>query len=218
MLKLDPHIHSEYSADSNSKIKDILKIAKKKELDIIGISDHDTIKGSKRAIKENHDENLLIIPSIEISSAKGHILGLGVESLIPKGLSPEETIDNIHDNGGLAIIPHPFCFYRHGLLCKEDYNNLKIDGIEVKNARFILGYCNRKAKTLSNKMNFPSIGSSDAHYVKFIGDCYTEIDCQKNIDSVLKAIKKRKVKAKGNGTSNILLGKYLFNKNIMRKY
>lgn len=214
MYKLDPHIHSCYSHDCNTRIEDILKVAKKRDIDIIAISDHDTVEGSR--VARSHDSDLLIIPSIELSSSQGHIIGFGCEELIEKGLHPAETIDKIHDQGGIAIVPHPYCFYRHGLLYKTD-ERLNFDAIEVKNARFILGYCNGKAKKLSVRENIPGLGSSDAHYQKFIGDCHTEIQCEKDIDSVLKAIKKNRVSAKGKGTSNIELSKYLFEKNILKK-
>lgn len=217
MLKMDSHIHSEYSHDSNSKIEDILKKAKKENIDIIAISDHNTVDGTSEVLKKTRNTDILAIPSIEISSTQGHILGFGCEEKIPKDLPPQETIDRIHDLGGLAIIPHPYCFYRHGLFCEDDNENLKIDAIEIKNARFIVGYCNSKAKKLSIKKNIPSLGASDSHYWKFVGDCYSLIDCEKDIDSILKAIVKGKVKACGKGTSNILLAKYLFEKNILKK-
>ncbi|WP_407424397.1 CehA/McbA family metallohydrolase [Methanobrevibacter sp.] len=217
MLKMDTHIHSEYSPDSKSKLKDIFAVAKTRGLDIIAISDHNTVEGSKEAIRLTKNDDLLVVPSIEISSLEGHILGFGCEENIKRDLPAGETIDLIHDQGGLAIIPHPYCFYRHGLLCKADYKDLKIDAIETKNARFIVGYCNNKAKKLSKKENLPGLGASDAHYYKFVGDCYSKIDCDKDIDSVFKAIKKSKVEALGKGTSNIKLSKYLLDFKVLKK-
>lgn len=218
MLKMDSHIHSKYSPDSESKLDDIIRVAESRNIDIIAISDHNTVDGTSEIIRKTKNTDILAIPSIEISSAKGHILGFGCEEMIPRDLSPEDTIDRIHDLGGLAIIPHPYCFYRHGLLHKTSYENLKIDAIETKNARFIVGYCNGKAKNLSKRENIPGLGASDAHYYKFVGDCYTKIDCEKDIDSVIKAIKKSRVEAHGKGTSNIRLSKYLFERNVLKKF
>ena len=218
MYKMDSHIHSEYSPDSKSKLKDIFKVAKSRNIDIIAISDHNTVDGSKEARRLTKKDDLLVIPSIEISSIEGHILGFGCEEKIYRDLPAAETIDLIHDQSALAIIPHPYCFYRHGLLCKADYKDLKIDAIETKNARFMVGYCNNKAKNLSKNENLPSLGASDAHYFKFVGDCYSKIDCEKDIDSVLKSIKKGKVEAFGKGTSNIKLSKYLFEYKVLKKF
>ena len=218
MLKMDSHIHSEYSPDSSSKIDDILKVAKKENIDVIAISDHNTVAGTSEVLKKTRNTDILAIPSIEISSSEGHILGFGCEENIPRDLTPNDTIDRIHDLGGLAIIPHPYCFYRHGLLHNIDHENLKIDAIETKNARFIVGYCNNKAKKLSKNENIPELGASDAHYYKFVGDCYSLIDCEKDIDSIFKAIKKGNTQAQGKGTSNILLSKYLFEKKVLKKF
>ena len=218
MYKMDSHIHSEYSPDSLSKIDDILKVARRENIDILEISDHNTVYGTSEIVAKTRNTDILAIPSIEISSSQGHILGFGCEENIPQGLSPEDTIDRIHDLGGLAIVPHPYCFYRHGLLCKSDYKDLKIDAIETKNARFIIGYCNNKAKNLAKRENIPTLGASDAHYWEFVGDCYSLIECEKDIDGVLKAIKKGKVEAHGKGTSNILLSKYLIEKNVLKKF
>lgn len=218
MLKMDSHIHSEYSPDSSSKIDDILKIARTRNIDVIAISDHNTVDGTSEVLQKTRNTDILAIPSIEISSTQGHILGFGCEEMVPQGLSPSDTIDRIHDLGGLAIVPHPYCFYRHGLLHKTDYKDLKIDAIETKNARFIVGYCNRKANNLSKKENIPSLGASDAHYYKFVGDCYSLVKAEKDIDSILKAILKGKIEAHGKGTSNILLSKYLFEKNVLKKF
>ena len=219
MLKLDSHIHSQYSSDCLTKIDDIIDRSIASGLDIIAISDHNAVRGSKIAVEKTaSNDELLVVPSLEISSLEGHIVGFGCTDLIPSDLSAHDTIDRIHDNGGIAIIPHPYCFYRHGLFCKVDPLTLDFDAIETKNARFIVGYCNSKALKLSESENIPSLGASDSHFVDFIGDCYSNIDCEMDIESVLKAVKKGKVSPAGQGTSNIKLAKYLFDKNILKKY
>ena len=84
MYKMDSHIHSEYSPDSKAKLEDIFKVAKSRDLDIIAISDHNTVEGSKEARKLTKNDDLLVIPSIEISSLEGHILGFGCEEYIER--------------------------------------------------------------------------------------------------------------------------------------
>ncbi|KZX12634.1 PHP domain-containing protein [Methanobrevibacter filiformis] len=217
-MKLDPHIHSKYSGDGKNSPLEILKQAKKIGLDYIAISDHNTIKGSQIAIKEAKKlKDIEVISSIEISSKTGHILGFGVAEDIEKGLPADETIEKIHDLGGIAIIPHPLTRYRHGILIKEKIENLKVDAMEVLNARYILGYSNAKSKKIAIKRNIPMIGSSDSHFIESIGDCYTEIDCD-SAEDVIKAIKKGKTIAKGKKTSNRLIAREFVNKKIKRIY
>lgn len=224
-MKLDPHIHSCYSGDAKSPLKDIIKRSKSIGLDMIAISDHNTVKGSKIAIELSKNMNdLLIIPSIEISSGEGHILGFGVESLIRKGLSPEETVEKIHEENGIAIIPHPFSSYRNGLFFnnKETMNNLirLIEGVEVKNARYIIGYSNYKSKKLADKHDLAKIGSSDSHFIEAIGNFYTEIDVdnEANVDDVIEAIKSKKTTVKGSRTPNHLITREVINKKIRKIY
>ena len=229
-MKFDPHIHSIYSGDARSKPIDIIKQAMKLGLDAIAISDHDSIEGSKIAIEiAKKIDDFLVIPSIEISSTNGHILGLGVENIIPKDLSPEETIEKIHEEGGIAIITHPFSSYREGLFFKDkgsmaeiiNSKGFSIEGVEVLNARYVFGYSNFKANKLANNYNLAKIGASDSHFIGSIGNCYTEIDDIDNeatVDDVIEAIRNRKTIAKGDRTPLSLIAKEVFNKKIKRIY
>ena len=224
-MKFDPHIHSVYSGDSRSEVIDILIQAEKKGLDAIAISDHNEIAGSRLA--RSYGGSIIVVPSIEISSDKGHILGLGVDEIIPKGLSAVETVDRIHDAGGLAIVPHPFSYYRHGLFCNVD-KNLGVDGVETKNARYIFGYnaryifgySNKQAETLAYNKRLATLGASDSHFLKSVGDAFTEVNTKGNdsVDGILKAIKHRRCKAMGHRTSNFLIAKEVFVKKVLRRY
>ena len=102
-MKFDPHIHSVYISRCTFIIqKIILKQAKKNRF---GCNSHPAtmtgLRGSR--VTRSIAEDIIVVPSIEISAANGHILGLGVDEIIPKGLSGAETVDMIHDAGGLAI-------------------------------------------------------------------------------------------------------------------
>lgn len=106
-------MHTQYSYDGLITPKELVYYAKKRGLDGVAITDHDTIEG---ALKIARETNFLIVPGIEISSSDGHIVGLNVSEAIQKGLSASETVDRIHDAGGIAIACHPSAFFKR---CSE---------------------------------------------------------------------------------------------------
>lgn len=76
-MKVDMHIHSNYS-DRLHAIQHIMQIAKENDFDYISITDHDTINGSKEAIRLSNQYRVKVIPGIEISvnsDCEIHILG-----------------------------------------------------------------------------------------------------------------------------------------------
>ncbi len=114
---LDPHIHSTYSSDSTASPRDIVKKARSIGLDAIAVADHNTIKGSLATIEEAKNfKDFVVVPAMEISSNKGHIVALGIKEDVKQGLSPEETVETIRELGGIAIAAHPFVSYREGLM------------------------------------------------------------------------------------------------------
>lgn len=217
---LDPHIHSKYSHDAKGSISDIIDYSIKIGLNAIAISDHNTIEGSKRALIESKGKNIIVIPSIEVSTETGHIVALGASKEIEMNLSAQDTIDEIHSQGAIAIVPHPFFRYRHGLLKTIENKKLNFDAIEVKNSRYLSGYSNKKAKKFAIKNNIPQIGASDAHFIEAIGSCSTKIDMgdfdKINTKSILESIKMGNSSALGSRTSLNLIGKEFIHKKLKK--
>ncbi|MDI3483746.1 MAG: hypothetical protein PWQ74_333 [Methanobacteriaceae archaeon] len=212
---LDPHIHSIYSGDAKGTPRQIIKRAIFVGLDAIAIADHDTIQGSRVAEKEAKDfKGIIVVPAMEISTSKGHILALGIQDEIKKGVTPQEAVDKIHEQGGVAIVPHPFVRYREGLFV--NIQDLKVDGIETLNSRYIFGYSNWRARKFAKERNLPMIGSSDAHFIAAIGTCFTQVDSEPNTDDILAAIKKGKTRPRGDRTPLHLILKEVINKKIKR--
>ncbi len=213
---IDTHIHSSYSDDSRMTPKEIIDRSREIGLDAVAIADHNSIKGSLEGIKESKDmDDFIVIPSMEVSTLKGHIVALGIQEEIKPRMSPEETIDMIRDQGGIAIVPHPFVRYREGLC---DYvKELDMDAIETLNSRYIFGYSNWKAKKLAEERGIPQIGASDAHFLGAIGSCITEIDADYSVDSILKGILSGKTRVFGDRTPLPLILKEVINKKIIKK-
>ncbi|MEM3550826.1 MAG: PHP domain-containing protein, partial [Candidatus Bathyarchaeia archaeon] len=109
-VKIDLHVHTCYSYDGLTTPEELILYGKKGGLDGLAITDHDRVDMALKIAKETRD--YVVIPGIEISCLNGHVIGLNVQEVIPKGLSIEETVERIHEQGGLAIACHPKAFFK----------------------------------------------------------------------------------------------------------
>ncbi|MDH5448404.1 MAG: CehA/McbA family metallohydrolase [Candidatus Bathyarchaeota archaeon] len=179
------HVHTKYSFDAFITPKELVIYSKKQGLDGVAITDHDTINGLQEFSKI---KSLLVIPGAEITTKQGHVLAINVNTTIKTGLSFVETIDQIHDAGGLAIVAHPTAFFK-GIAEEELDQNF--DAMEVINSSAVpFSFSVRKNRKMADKLNFPQTGGSDAHYALEVGMAYTVIDAEKEVDEVVKAIKR----------------------------
>lgn len=186
-VHIDLHIHTHYSYDGLIKPEELVSFAKKAGLNGVAITDHDKIDGALKMAKETKD--FLIIPGIEISSLDGHIIGLNLQEPVPKSLSAEETVDKIHELGGLAVACHPQALLKLSLGKKI---SKKFDAVEVINASaFPFQRSVKKAQKIASTLKMSQVAGSDAHYAPEIGSAYTIIDVEVelNCDEIFKAIK-----------------------------
>ena len=196
MLKLDLHIHSQYSEDATGSPKDIIKILQKKGLQGMAIADHNTVEGGLKALKVKSKE-FIVIPGVEISTKDGHMLALNVTENIKRHLSVEETVEKIIDAGGLPVVPH--LFRNMSGIKKEKLRNIqtKISAIEVFNS-CSLPQTNLKTAKIAKEYGLGGTGGSDAHDPIYAGYAYTTVDTtDMNIDSILSEINKKKTWGEG---------------------
>jgi predicted metal-dependent phosphoesterase TrpH len=190
VLSVDLHTHSAASYDGRDAVELLLRQASVVGLDALAVTDHDEIEGSLAAVEQADEYDLLAIPGMEVSSADGHVLGLGIEELIPQGLSFAETVERIHDQGGIAVVPHPFQEARSGVLANISREELTIaDAIEVYNSRLLTGRSNRQARRFAERNDLPMTGGSDAHICEMVGQARTRVDAAEfSTDGILDAI------------------------------
>jgi len=187
LLKIDLHVHTYYSEDATTTLKEVVYYAKKQGLDGVAITDHDTLRGTHKLVKKNQ---LLIIPGLEVETQRGHILALNTKALIPPKLSAIDAVQKIHDAGGIAVVAHPAVVLKTGL-GMITAPNLNIDAVEVINsAAFPFFLSTYLSCRLAKKLNLPQTAGSDAHHAQEIGTAYTIVDADSNPDDVAEAIKK----------------------------
>jgi len=187
-LKIDLHVHTCYSYDSLITPEELVFYAKKHGLNGVAITDHDRIDGALNIAKLNIAKisDFLIFPGIEISSLNGHIIGLNVQETIPAKLSVDETVDRIHNAGGIAVACHPITFFRESL---GRHVNSEFDLVEVINASALpFRYSVKHGKKLASQLGKPQIAGSDAHYGPEIGCAYTLVDAELDFERVIEAL------------------------------
>lgn len=171
-VTIDPHVHSEDSYDGHEPVELLLEQAADIDLDGIVVTDHDEIGESKRAAELAPSYDLIGIPGVEVSTAAGHLLAIGVDDRPEPHRPLDETVEWIRDDGGIAVIPHPFQRTRHGVRKRKIRD---CDAIEVFNSWVFTGYRNRRARRFAKRYGYPGVAASDAHSAVFLGRAYTEV-------------------------------------------
>ncbi len=131
MLVCDLHVHTNFSKDGESSVEEILARAEEVGLDVIAITDHDSIDGAKKAL--SCTTSVLVIPGIEVSTKQGHLIILGVTEVIPAGLDVVDTVEIARKMGALLILPHPYHVWRHGVARRKKAGMAAVDAIETFN-------------------------------------------------------------------------------------
>jgi predicted metal-dependent phosphoesterase TrpH len=198
-VKADLHVHTTYSNDSVITPKQLVFYAKKRGLTTLAVTDHNQVEGALKIAKQT---DFLIIPGTEVSSIHGHIVGLNVNTLIPRALSADETVDRIHEAGGIAIACHPFALLKESI---GKHVSEKFDAVETINASsFPYNRATSKANRLAERLKLPKVAGTDAHYGPVIGQAYTLIDSETNVEAIVKAITNGHCKPAGTGISLLM--------------
>lgn len=212
-MRYDLHVHTYNSACSILKPDKLLKVAKKARLDGIGVADHNTIKGGIEVSKANKNRDFEVIPGIEVSTDRGHVLGLYVNEEI-KSREFFAVTDEIKKQGGVVILAHPFRLLPH-LRSKVKGIDLRkyLDCVECYNARTSY-FSNRSAIKLAERFDLAKTGGSDAHFSFEVGRSVTIFD-----GDLIAAIKKRKTEAAGSNVTGLLGSTFsFFKKHILRRW
>lgn len=166
-MKYDLHVHSKYSSDGYLDPKVIIKTALKRGLSGVAITDHNTIKGGLET-KKYETSDLQVIVGSEILTDRGEVIGLFLsEEIKPDSL--ENVVQEINDQNGLVITPHPFDEIRGNGIKPEKDDVPLLDCVEVYNSRCLRSKYNLKAQEFAQKYKLNISAGSDAHFAGEIG-------------------------------------------------
>ncbi len=150
----------------------LVRIADELGLDVLAVTDHDTIDGAQRArdIAVATHARVEVIVGMEITTRRqDHVVGLFLEHPVPIFRPLVETVAAIHEQGGLAIVAHPFLGVPTSISAKRLLRALaqvRFDGIETENQYL-------RVRTRAEARQFQerhaervgaAVGATDAHF------------------------------------------------------
>lgn len=198
-MKIDLHVHSHHSPDSHSSYDSIIGMVIARGLDALALTDHNTITG---ALELARIAPFPVIIGEEIRTPVGEIMGLFLTEEVPRGLTPEDTIERVKAQGGLVAIPHPLDRVRRGSALGETVLRRildQVDIIEGFNARAVFAGDNMRAREIASERGIPCSAGSDAHAPYEIGGAYVEMAPWSTPEEFLKNLGTAKISGRLSG-------------------
>ncbi len=153
---------------------ELVEAAVRSRVDLIAVTDHDTMASVNEVVQRGEGIGLAVVPGQEITTAwpaQTHVVGWYLRTPVKRGMSLADTVAAIHDQGGLAIVPHPFMPFYFGSIQPNMLRRLldrhHVDGIEMmftapigaRRRRLLEEFYARNSERLGAQ-----IGGSDCHF------------------------------------------------------
>ena len=193
--RVEFHCHTIYSKDSLTRPRNLLEACRRKGIDRVVITDHNTIAGARAAQVLDPER---VIVGEEIMTTRGEILAAFVTEEIPRGLSPQETIRRLKDQDAFISVSHPFDRWRNGSWREEHLLEIlpQVDAIEVYNSRCMLPRFNREARHFVEEHGLAGTVGSDAHATFELGRSLMILEPFDGPEGLRKAIRNGKQKVR----------------------
>lgn len=220
--RADLHMHTTVS-DGLSTAKALLAhVEQQKQLDVIAITDHDRLDASLWAYAHRDRYSFDIVPGVEVTTIGGHVLALWVTEPIPMRMSLAETVSAIHEQGGVAVLAHPFHVHMPEIArsAQRYFRQPQLlvawgfDGLEVHNAGVLTPGSNWLARRFAAKLGLTALGNSDAHTLGAIGSGQTRF-VGRTAEDLRQAITDRATRAEG--TPWHLREYYLYTRDLIER-
>jgi predicted metal-dependent phosphoesterase TrpH len=201
------HAHTYCSHDSLLRPERLLATCRKKGIDRVAVTDHNSIRGALEA--EALDPAAVIVGE-EIMTLEGEILAYFVREEIPAGLTPEATIDRLRNQGAFISVSHPFDITRPGSWQEDRLRRILplVDALEVFNARTWSPAPNRRALELACEVGLPGTAGSDAHAPAELGAAVMVMPEFSDAAGMRQAVRTADIRARASSPLVHLLSRY----------
>lgn len=198
MLKADLHIHTNNDPSEffiKYDAKQLIDYASKLGYNVISIVGHNCMPYSRKLAGYAEKKGILLIPGIELTLEKKHVLVYNAKPSDLKGIKKIRDLKRLRKNHNVLIIAaHPFFMYTSCLKERLLENIGLFDAIEYVHFYRKQINLNRKAERVAKKFNKPLVGNSDAHNLWQMDYTYSLIDSKQDLKSVISAIRSGNVK------------------------
>jgi PHP domain-containing protein len=170
-MTIDLHMHTDWSHDCSIPAEELVEHAEAIGLGGIAVTDHNVFGGAVEAQELAQGRELIVIPGEEVKTdGQGEVIGLFLQEEIPRGMTFDDTIAAIREQGGLVYLPHPFD-RMHAIPDPATLHRhvAEIDVLEVYNARLLRDSFNDEALRFARKYRLLQGAGSDAHVLQGVG-------------------------------------------------
>jgi predicted metal-dependent phosphoesterase TrpH len=181
--KADLHIHTRYG-DGMATVPDLLRYVEwESDLDVIAVTEHDTLRAADEALElhARGSYRFELVAGEEVTTLDGHLLALFIDEPVASFHRMEPTLQAIHRQGGLAIVPHPLSWLTRSVnervldrIAAIANDGVHFDGIEEYNLSPAGRVSSSRARRVNReRFGLAALGCSDAHFLPSIGCAYT---------------------------------------------
>lgn len=217
LFSVEFHSHTSASKDSLLRPADLVAAARRKGIDRVVVTDHNSIAGALEA--KRLDPGRIIVGE-EIMTTRGEILAAYVTEEVPAGLSPRETIRRLREQNAFISVSHPFDRLREGGWKQDDLTEILplVDAIETFNSRCMFPRFNAEAEEFARRNGVPRTVGSDAHAAFELGRSLLEVEPFEGPDELRAVVRRGSARVKWSPPWVHLASRYAsIHKRIRRK-
>jgi predicted metal-dependent phosphoesterase TrpH len=167
---LDMHVHTTYSSCSRLRPSEILENARKRGLEGVCITDHNTMAAQKEIKEGLQPDGLCVLFGMEYDTPEGDFLVFGPFENLKTGMNAKELLNLVKEREGIAVAAHPYRIDRSLDKTLIEQGLCRI--VESVNGRNQY-HENFKVKELAERYDLVQCGGSDAHQLSELGKTAT---------------------------------------------